>query len=430
MHCPKCGAPVDSTQVICQECRFILDTDFLGDGILDDLDQHRPGSGGINARELNVDRISYLERKLPEQARHKSRDVFEHISDYAAGKSLIMVAPGAVPEQVMSHIPQHAQTPFQHLLLTHIDGEKPIETIAAETPLSLSEVRLHIEEMIQKKWIKVPKRVHHNPQPQYKHTDRDAILGILELYQQAGGRLGHRHPLLTVPLSDVEYGRIQKTQQATTLQPALQENATHHLPKRVHPSQEQAPIKQQATAIANKKRRRKPPGLDSDEAYSQSEESAKTQHRPQPIDETHATSFDEVPDIDTDLIDESMIIRSLHTRSGRPVPEAEDVRIDRQEDSHQDYQQPDRAMQAIHEAVEAQLWPQAYQIGLKAISRWPGHPEFFNALGVIVMQDGQHQKEAIGYFKKALVLAPKNNEYRRNLRRARKVFGETAKKRN
>ena len=47
MICPKCGRPVDASAVICPGCDFILDTEFLGDEILDEEQSLRPGMGGV-----------------------------------------------------------------------------------------------------------------------------------------------------------------------------------------------------------------------------------------------------------------------------------------------------------------------------------------------------------------------------------------------
>ena len=54
MICPKCGRPVDESAVICPGCDFILDSGFLGEEVLDEEKDLRPGRGGIEPAVFNL----------------------------------------------------------------------------------------------------------------------------------------------------------------------------------------------------------------------------------------------------------------------------------------------------------------------------------------------------------------------------------------
>ena len=60
MICPKCGQTVQSDTVICGHCNFILDTDFLGQDILDEEKEMRPGKGGVSPAMFNLRNANIL----------------------------------------------------------------------------------------------------------------------------------------------------------------------------------------------------------------------------------------------------------------------------------------------------------------------------------------------------------------------------------
>ncbi len=98
MLCPRCGQSVGEKSDICPHCSFILDTAFLGDDILDDMQRARPGRGGIEARDFEISKAVEL-RSKDAAAQPLRRAAIQKESaqnpkrGYVSGQSKVGVAP-------------------------------------------------------------------------------------------------------------------------------------------------------------------------------------------------------------------------------------------------------------------------------------------------------------------------------------------------
>ena len=161
MICPKCGRPVDVAAVICTGCDFILDTEFLGDGILDEEHSLRPGAGGVDPAAFNLaDAVILGNIDEVSQSFETSDSGFHMINNrsgarlYVSGRSQALMAPDAIP--AMNDGGEAVRlTPFERHVLTFIDGKRPVEVIRKAAGLDESEVKTALATMADKGVIKV-----------------------------------------------------------------------------------------------------------------------------------------------------------------------------------------------------------------------------------------------------------------------------------
>ncbi len=146
MICPKCGRPVPEAAVICPACDFILDTDFLGEEILDEEKQLRPGAGGLDPQEFNLaDAVILGDIEETSQA-FETSDTGFHVKErtgarlYVSGRSQALMAPDAIPA-LADKKAKVRLTPFERHVLTFIDGKRPVEDIRRVAGLDETEVK-------------------------------------------------------------------------------------------------------------------------------------------------------------------------------------------------------------------------------------------------------------------------------------------------
>jgi len=147
MICPKCGRPVPDAAVICPGCDFILDTDFLGDEILDEDKRLRPGKGGIDPASFNLADAVILGDMDEKSQVFDTQDTGFHVKEttsarlYVTGRSQAVMAPDAVPAKTGNKYDKRRLTPFERHLLGYIDGVRPVEVIQREAGLDDAEVK-------------------------------------------------------------------------------------------------------------------------------------------------------------------------------------------------------------------------------------------------------------------------------------------------
>lgn len=160
MICPKCGRPVDESAVICRGCDFILDTQFLGDGILDEEHELRPGQGGVDPAAFNLADAVILGNIDEDSLSFETSDSGFHLSAnmqarlYVSGRSQAMMAPDAVPALAQS-IEGIRLTPFERHVLNFIDGRRPVEVIRRAAGLDEAEVKTALATLADKGVVKV-----------------------------------------------------------------------------------------------------------------------------------------------------------------------------------------------------------------------------------------------------------------------------------
>lgn len=161
MICPKCGRPVEPNAVICSGCDFILDTDFLGDEILDEEQSLRPGIGGVDPAVFNLADAVIL-GDLDEQAQSfETSDSGFHVREstnarlYVSGRSQAMMAPDAVPAILPDGLTSVRLTPFEKHVLSFIDGKRPVEIIRIRAGLDESEVKTALATLADKGVVEV-----------------------------------------------------------------------------------------------------------------------------------------------------------------------------------------------------------------------------------------------------------------------------------
>ena len=160
MICPKCGRPVDESAVICRGCDFILDTQFLGDGILDEEHELRPGQGGVDPAAFNLADAVILGNIDEDSQSFETSDSGFHLSAnmqarlYVSGRSQAMMAPDAVPALAQS-IEGVRLTPFERHVLNFIDGRRPVEVIRRAAGLDEAEVKTALATLADKGVVKV-----------------------------------------------------------------------------------------------------------------------------------------------------------------------------------------------------------------------------------------------------------------------------------
>jgi hypothetical protein len=158
--CPKCGRPVEETAVICRGCDFILDTEFLGDGILDEEHSLRPGAGGVDPAAFNLADAVILGNIDDDSQIFETSDSGFHLKAnlsarlYVSGRSQALMSPDAVPA-----VAQSAEgvrlTPFEKHVLALIDGKKPVEVIRRAAGLDEAEVKTALATLADKGVVKV-----------------------------------------------------------------------------------------------------------------------------------------------------------------------------------------------------------------------------------------------------------------------------------
>lgn len=160
MICPKCGRPVDESAVICRGCDFILDTQFLGDGILDEEHELRPGQGGVDPGAFNLADAVILGNIDEDSQSFETSDSGFHLAAnmqarlYVSGRSQAMMAPDAVPALAQS-VEGVRLTPFERHVLNFIDGRRPVEVIRRAAGLDEAEVKTALATLADKGVVKV-----------------------------------------------------------------------------------------------------------------------------------------------------------------------------------------------------------------------------------------------------------------------------------
>lgn len=160
MICPKCGRPVDENAVICRGCDFILDTEFLGDGILDEEHSLRPGAGGVDPAAFNLADAVILGNIDDDSQSFETSDSGFHLKAnlsarlYVSGRSQALMSPDAVPALAQSAEGVRL-TPFEKHVLAFIDGKKPVEVIRRAAGLDEAEVKTALATLADKGVVKV-----------------------------------------------------------------------------------------------------------------------------------------------------------------------------------------------------------------------------------------------------------------------------------
>ncbi len=160
MICPKCGRPVEENAVICRGCDFILDTNFLGDGILDDEHSLRPGTGGVDAAAFNLADAVILGNIDDEGQSFETSDSGFHMNInnparlYVSGRSQALMSPDAVPAMALSQEGIRL-TPFEKHVLRFIDGKRAVEQIRRAAGLDEAEVKTALATLADKGVVKV-----------------------------------------------------------------------------------------------------------------------------------------------------------------------------------------------------------------------------------------------------------------------------------
>ena len=190
MICPKCGRPVDEAAVICPGCDFILDTHFLGDGILDEEHALRPGAGGIAPESFNLADAVILGNIGEDNSSFETSDsglhnVNMHARLYVSGRSQAVMSPDAVPA-LAKQSSAVKMTPFERHVIRFIDGKRPVEAIRRQAGLDESEVKTALATLADKGIVKVVGRVLADAEPdaetapgQVKRRERRRMRGTL-----------------------------------------------------------------------------------------------------------------------------------------------------------------------------------------------------------------------------------------------------------
>ena len=161
MICPKCGRPVDENAVICNGCNFILDTDFLGDEILDEDKKLRPGKGGVDPAVFNLADAVILGSLESKPQSFETADSGFNVKEstgarlYVSGLTKAVMAPDAIPALTDLRVSSIRLSPFEEHVLRFIDGEKPVDHIRREAGLDEAEVKTALATLADKGIVKV-----------------------------------------------------------------------------------------------------------------------------------------------------------------------------------------------------------------------------------------------------------------------------------
>lgn len=147
--------------MICRGCDFILDTEFLGDGILDEEHSLRPGTGGVDPAAFNLADAVILGNIDDESQSFETSDSGFHMKQnlnarlYVSGRSQALMAPDAVPAIASPVTDGVRLTPFEKHVLAFIDGKRPVEVIRRAAGLDEAEVKTALATLADKGVVKV-----------------------------------------------------------------------------------------------------------------------------------------------------------------------------------------------------------------------------------------------------------------------------------
>ena len=162
MICPKCGQTVQIDTVICGHCNFILDTTFLGDDILDEEKDMRPGRGGVSPALFSLRNANILNEVEDAGTANFESEGGEHESNpgqiaerlYVSGRSQAAIAPDAIP--AIANMPAPGEcTPFEKHVLDQINGKRPVELIQRRAGLNEIEVKTTLATLADRNIIKM-----------------------------------------------------------------------------------------------------------------------------------------------------------------------------------------------------------------------------------------------------------------------------------
>ena len=161
MICPKCGQTVKQDAVICQHCNFIMDTSFLGNDILDEEKELRPGPGGVSPALFNLrDAVVLSDIDEPSATPAESLELEEKPSQtpaerlYVSGRSQAFIAPDAIPA-IIKHVASKNLTPFEKHVLEYVDGRRPVERIQRHAGLNDIEVKTALANLADRGVVKI-----------------------------------------------------------------------------------------------------------------------------------------------------------------------------------------------------------------------------------------------------------------------------------
>ena len=161
MICPKCGQTVKQDAVICPHCNFIMDTSFLGNDILDEEKDLRPGPGGVSPALFNlrdavvlsdIDDSSGVPSESLEIEDNPDKPPAERL--YVSGRSQAFIAPDAIPA-IMKHVDGKSLTPFEQHVLEYVDGRRPVERIQRHAGLNDVEVKTALANLADRGVVKI-----------------------------------------------------------------------------------------------------------------------------------------------------------------------------------------------------------------------------------------------------------------------------------
>jgi Tetratricopeptide repeat len=137
-----------------------MDTEFLGDGILDEEHQLRPGAGGVDAAAFNLADAVILGNIDEDSSSFETSDSGFHLNQnlsarlYVSGRSQAAMSPDAVPARALATDGLRL-TPFERHVLNFIDGKRPVEAIRKAAGLDEAEVKTALATLADKGVIKV-----------------------------------------------------------------------------------------------------------------------------------------------------------------------------------------------------------------------------------------------------------------------------------
>ncbi len=148
--------------MICRGCDFILDTGFLGDGILDEEQSLRPGAGGVDPGAFNLADAVILGNIDDDSQSFETSDSGFHMQQhmqarlYVSGRSQALMSPDAVPALAGIDAGDGVRlTPFEKHVLAFIDGKRPVEVIRRAAGLDEAEVKTALATLADKGVVKV-----------------------------------------------------------------------------------------------------------------------------------------------------------------------------------------------------------------------------------------------------------------------------------
>lgn len=166
MQCPKCGRSSESGAVICPGCDYILDASFLGDDILNELNERNERGEVQPARRTSSPSDALVFGALGEpvelmfsentgsfltaDTQEVSREILLAAIYVGASVQALMKPEAVLAQAADIEQRKNVLSPFELHVLSFIDGQRPVARLRVKTGLSMTDLRIAVGMLAEK----------------------------------------------------------------------------------------------------------------------------------------------------------------------------------------------------------------------------------------------------------------------------------------